>query len=250
MRRTWLLVALLSLVCGQAYAASSRDLRDVRIVGSRYTTAVLGASRDKSVNDAAKARFLVLKVAATLPRGSATLFGPDFVLAYSHRDGSEDRADCSGIAGVSEDGSADTFQTGSVPRIQLSGGDVKFALFFLVEQDVERVDLYILGQTTPVPHTLGSLRSYSIFLTTNRSATALTEAEQSLRDGGYFVETSTGLNQSAAGVTIIYHPGTEIVAREISQRLINRLKVDTKLKSFKDEGVSITSFDVLVWIGK
>lgn len=255
MRRTLIervmLIAVLSLsVSHHADATSSRDLRNVKVLGFHFTTSILGMPKDISVQDPSKARFLVMTLSGTVPGGGATLFAPDFVLVYSHTNGSEDRADCVGIGDIEDNGTVGTLRNGPVARLQVSGESVQFALAFLVESDVERVNLYVGGQTAGLEQTLGPSRPYSVFLSTNGGASRLTDAERSLQDAGDYVSTSVGLNEKQSGVVVIYRPDTATLAQEISQRLMLRLHAETKLETFDQEGIGLSDYDVLVWLGK
>ena len=248
--KSWLVIVALLLVGGQSGRASGPAVQDLSILGHHYSTAVLGLTSNVSVKDPSTARVLILKASASAADRRATVFAPDFVLAYTHENGTEDRADCIGIAPIDDNGSIGPFRTGQVPRLSLTGEKVRFALAFIVESDVEAVDLHVLGRPAPVAYRLGTSRPYSVYVTTNRAAEALSGAEQALRDGGYYFDSSLGLKQGTSGLVIIHHPQTEAVARDISARLMLRLKVEPKLKTFAQEGVNAAEYDVLVWVGK
>jgi hypothetical protein len=235
---------------GELRAELRADLRDVRVVGSHFTTAILGMPRDIAVRNPATARFLVLRLAGRVAGGRATLFAPDFMLAYAHGDGAVDRANCVGIGDIAEDGTVGQFRNGPVSRLALPGPEVQFALAFLIEADVERVELYLLGDPTPVRHALGAARPYSVFLTTNREPGARAPAEAALRAGGYAVSLSAGLTGEASGVVVIHHPALEGVARDIAARLAARLGTEVRRQTYAGQGISLSEYDVLVWIGR
>ncbi|MCK6622041.1 MAG: hypothetical protein HUU32_09405 [Calditrichaceae bacterium] len=121
-----------------------------------------------------------------------------------------------------------------------------FGVAFIIENDVEAIEICRIGTSETLRYNIGSDRFYSVYLTTNSSTAILASAEQVIKDGGYFVVTSQRLDQTEKKVTIYYQDNVESQAREISQRLIAKLGVIPKLKKME----LITEFDIVVWIGK
>lgn len=117
-----------------------------------------------------------------------------------------------------------------------------FGLAFIIENDVEAIEICRIGTAETVRYNISSERFYSIYLTTNSSPVILASAEQVIKDGGYFVVSSQGLDQAEKKVTIHYQENGESQAREISQRLIAKLGVIPKLKKME----LINEFDIVV----
>lgn len=229
-------------------AGTSRTLTDVRIVRHFYTTSVLGVPKTHATKDPGQARFLVLIVTAQAESAPTVVFAVDFVLAYQHKDGKEDRANASGVAELDTVGSPAMFHNGQVPRVRIAGNPARFALYFLVEEDVERVELLTIGGGRAVLE-LGTSRPYSVYLTTNTGADAVRRVESALTKAGYDVRVSEGLNKDHAGVRIIHHDGTELIAHRIADT-VRGLGWQPKLVTFKAEGIGVSEVDVLVWVGR
>lgn len=231
-----------------AAAVTAGELQGLKIISHHWTTTIASGVRTVSTTDPAKARFLVLKVAGTVPGEKAVVFAPDWVLVYSHRDGSEDRATCDAIgeANTGNPGEFTSFHIGTVPRLTFPHGATYFGLAFLVEPDVESVQLFPLGGT-PLTYRIGSERQYSVYIATNKSAKLLADAKEAIQQGGYQVTAATEqLSQEQAGTTIHYVEKAETPAREISQRLMTRLGLTPTLKKME----LISEVDIVVWLGK
>lgn len=245
---TGAILAGMLLAAHPAAAVTAGQLQGLKIISHHFSTTIASGVRTMSTNDPAKARFLVLKVAATVPGNNAVVFAPDFVLVYSHTDGSEDRATCDAIgeASTASPGEFSAFHIGTVPRLTMPGGQVYFGLAFLVEPDVVSVELHPLGGS-PVSYQVGTDRKYSVYITTNTNPKLLSDAKEAIQQGGYQVTAATEqLNQEQTGVTIHYAEKAESVAQEISQRLATRLKVTPSLKKME----LISEVDIVVWLGK
>lgn len=242
------IVAGFLLSAHPAAAVTAGELQNLKIIGHHFTTTIASGIRTVSTTDPSKARFLVLKVAAVVPGKSAVAFAPDFVLVYSHADGSEDRATCDAIgeASTGTPGEFSAFHIGTVPRLTLPGGQVYFGLAFLVEPDVVSVELHPLGGP-PMSYSVGPDRKYSVYLTTNTNPKLLSDVQKVIQEGGYQVTAATGqLNQEQTGVIIHYADKAESEAQEISQRLTTQLKLTPTLKKME----LISEVDIVIWLGK
>jgi len=191
--------------------------------------------------DASKGRYLILKLFATLQKNKGRIFTNDLMLSYFHSNGSEDRTQCAAIAmaKTAEIGELKRFSIGSnAAYITVNSGKVYFCLAFLVEPDVKTIEIHRMGIDKSLTYRLGTDRLYSVTIYTNKNAEILSEAEKVIKAGGYnVVQSSKTLTKKKAGTTIHYREQTESQAREISQRLMTKLKVIPTLK--KMELVSI-----------
>lgn len=250
MKATMMTGTLIALVCcGQVVLAQdAARLRDIRIEKHHFTTEVRGLPRTFGVKDPGKGRWMVLTVSAAAD-GEVKLFSHDFVLRYRHRNGSEDRASCDGIAecDADEPTKINYFVTGSEPRITLSGPRVYFGLTACVEGDVQEVELCRAGTDASVRYRVGTDRSYSVFLTINTGENdGLSDVSGALTSAGYNVLTSTGLKKGTRGATIYYAPKAETAAREVSQRLMSQFDI---VAAVKEHGF-MSDHDIVVWLGE
>lgn len=223
------------------------EMQGLSVVGHHFTSGIMTNKRHIYTKDPSTARYLVLKLSA-FSNNKGKLFTNDFVLRYFHRDGKEDRTECAAIARAetAKLGDLDRFYTGNGANISIEEGMLYFGLAFIIEKDVEAIEICRIGTAETLKYNISSERFYSVYLTTNSSPLILASAEQVIKDGGYFVVSSQGLDQAEKKVTIHYQDNVESQAREISQRLIAKLGVLPKLKKMD----LITEFDIVVWIGK
>jgi hypothetical protein len=242
-------VSGLLLSSSPALAVVAGELQDFEVIGHHFTTSISTAFRNLGIKDPSKGRYIVLKLAGRPAGGTSSLFANDFVLVYSHKDGSEDRAsaDAIGEADTPEPGEFKMFYAGDVSRIQVKGGSrFYFGLVFYIEPDVESIDIHRLG-SRPLRYRVGSDRKYSVFVTTNTGPRVLSGAKELLDQGGYHVtQLSEGLARGTSGTTIHYAKRAESQAREISQRLMAKLNVVPTLKEME----LISEQDIVVWFGK
>lgn len=244
----WGIVLGLLLSSNPAPAITAGNLQDLKVVGYHFTTRIASPTRMRFANDPAKGRYIVLKLAATVQKDDAVIFAPDFVLAYSHQDGREDRADCSaiGTAETSAPGEYDQFGVGSVPSITMNHGKGYWGLGFFIEPDVETIEIHRIG-AEPLIYRIGTDRSYSVFITTNIDAKVLSEAKDVIERGGYYItRASENLVKDQRGITIHYAEQAESQAREISQRLMAKFGVVPTLKKME----LVSEVDIVVWLGK
>jgi hypothetical protein len=233
-------------------APVTAEFQDLKILGHYFTTGVSGSNRSVAVKDATKARYLVMVISATLPKGEGRLYNTDFTLRYLHPDGSEDRANCDVIARTkSIDPAAmfrfQTFAVGETAGIKVDAGQLMVGLGFYVEPDVESVDLYRLGVAEPLTYRIGTDRSYSVVIFTNVDTATLTRAKEVIQKGGYnVVVLADDLASEEKGITIHYREAAESQAREISQRLTAEFGTPTTVKKIE----LISGADIVVWLGK
>lgn len=255
-------VFLAVAACGQSTASQRQaqrtdpsptvqltQLRNLKVVGHQWTTRIGGLPhRTVSVINAAKTRFLILRMSATIDRAQSPVFGPDFVLAYRHADGRENRASVVGLAEIIPNRSPDIqpFNLGRDGGIKLGPGKVHFVLAFLVHSDVETVDLYRVGMQ-PIVYRIGHERPYSIAIVTNSDPSLLAKVKAMAEQKGFeAVYTSDKLNAKATGVTVHYAPDAKAAATEFGELLKSRLGLQPKLQATRLRG----EVDVCVWLGK
>jgi hypothetical protein len=115
----------------------------------------------------------------------------------------------------------------------------------MLENDVEAIEIHGIG-IPPIKYRVGAERLYSVYVITNQGSDILSRAEKIIQPGNYNIITSTKLSDQTKGVVIHYADGAEVQAREISQRLISGMGFLPSIEKTK----LISSFDVVVWIGK
>lgn len=242
-----LISLLLAMVPGRAFGISAGEIRDLKVVSHHFSTEVSSGTRLARINDPAKSRYLILKLRGVVAADDAKVFNTDFVLKYEHRDGSEDRARCTGIGNskTDEHGLFGRFAVGNYAWIKLKKGKQYFGISCAIEPDVKTVEIMRFGGA-PLTYTIGSSRAFSVFLTTNRGVDEVGELVEAVKSGGYDVATSDGLVKNERGITIHYGKYAETAAREISQRLMIKLKKAPVVKEKK----LVSSYDVVIWIGQ
>lgn len=235
------------LSANPATALTAAELQDVQVIGHHFTTEISTGSKRLFLKDASKGRYIVLKLTATVQE-DGKIFTNDFALRYFHSGGKEDRAECEAIASAetAEIGKFGKYFTGNAAWMRLDNGQVYFGLVFFIEQDVNTIDIHRIGIVEPLTYRIGSDRLYSVYVTSNSATEILGAAEEVIGKGGYYVNTSQGLNEEETGVTIHYRAQAESQAREISQRLMMKLEVVPTLKKM----AMISEFDIVVWLGK
>jgi hypothetical protein len=226
------------------------ELKDLRILNHYFTTAVCDGNKILYVNDPSEARYVVLKLAATLDKEDGKLYVNDFALKYYHEDGKEDRAQCKAI------GACETPDLGEYGEFVISNeagylnvekGIIYFELIFFIEEDVTTIELYRLGYNLPIIYTIGSDRLYSIFISSNSGYETLSKVKKVIEQGGYLVtSTSDALSEDEEEITIHYQEQVENQAREISQRLMITLERTPKLEKMN----LITQNDIVIWLGQ
>ncbi|MFQ5901562.1 MAG: LytR C-terminal domain-containing protein [Thermodesulfobacteriota bacterium] len=190
-----------------------------------------------------------LKLSGTLQKDGGKVFTNDFMLRYFHTDGKEDRTECRAIARAetSEIGEFDSFVYGNGAWVRLDSGKVYFGLAFLIEKDVDTIDIHRMGVDVPLTYRIGTDRLYSVAIYTNKDSNILSEAAEIIKAGGYqVVTTSETLAKEETGTTILYREQAESQAREISQRLMTKLGIVPTVKKMD----VISDVDIVVWLGK
>jgi len=237
---------------GTANAMISGQLKNLKVVEVRYSTNVIGTENQKDLaargtNDPSKMRVMIVTVAAEAPPSPTAIFANEFILKYDLGN-SETRAHCMGIASMNPDSLPTTlFLTGlfNEPAIRVSGQS-KFVLLFLIEQEPTAFMLLQTGTEREVSFNSYS-RKMSVLLATNTlNSASMERLKESLESGGCDVTTIYSLTQDIKGATIYYMPKAENTARELSQRLINRLNMEPTVA----ENSLVTSYDIVVWVGK
>lgn len=238
------------LLAKPATAITVKELQELKVIGHYFTTALSNTKRIIFSKDASKGRYLILKLSGTLQKNKGYIFTNDLMLSYFHSDGSEDRTQCSAIAmsETAEIGELKQFAIGSnAARITVNSGKVYFCLAFLVETDVKTIEIHRMGIDKSLTYRLGTDRLYSVVIYTNKNAKILSEAKKVIKAGGYnVVQSSETLTKKERGTTIHYREQAESQAREISQRLMTKLKVIPTLKKME----LACDSDIVVWLGK
>ncbi len=243
---------MMAALLGSSHAAPKTtvaELRDLKVIGHHFTTTISTNQRTIYVKEPGKARYVVLKISAYLQGGSGKLFTDDFVLRYVHSDGKEDRSRCSAITWAETEklGEFDKFYAGEGSWVRFDPGRVYLGLAFYIEHDVEFVEICRIGVAESLTYRLGAYdRPYSVFVSTNRGAEMLKKIEDTIRNGGYAVQSTQVLNPDESGTTIHHRDDTETQAREISQRLMTQLGIVPTLKKMN----LISEVDLVVWVGK
>jgi len=242
----WCLVSMTPATAGTLVV---KDFQDLQVIGHHYTTSITTGSKRLSIKNPSDARYIVLKLAGTLRKGGGKVFTNDFTLAYVHTDSKEDRNECDAIATAktANIGEFNQFYSGNGAFTTLDNGKNFFGLVFMVEKDVDKIDLYRLGITEPYSYRIGTERSYSVAIFTNVNAAILSQAEEVINTGGYQIVTaSETLASGITGTSILYMDEAESQAREISQRLMTKLNVIPTVKKMD----VISTNDIVVWLGK
>jgi len=244
-----LAAAILLVPVDAAFAVAMAEVKDVSVVGHHFATRISSGTRRAEAKSSSTSRFAVLKLALTVPTDDSKLFTSDFVLAYRRADGKDDRANGAAIcrARTAELGEEVSCVVGTGGTwVTLGKGKQYVSVAFFVESDVDAIEIYRLGVSSPIAYRLGRDRPVSVFLTTNEDSERLGKVEQVIEAGGYqLVRTSDKLNKSAKGVVIHYASGAEVHAREISQRLMQVTDDVPELK----KNVLATTKDIVVWLG-
>lgn len=247
-----IIVAGLFMSINPATAITTGDLQDVKVVGHYFTTAISNDKRTVYTKDPSTGRYLVLVLSATFPQEQGKMFSTDFMLRYVHSDDSEDRSNCSALARSETPNPEKVFDLseffiGDFAWMKVNSGQIRFALAFYVEPDVETIDLYRHGAPEPVTYRIGTDRSYSVALFTNIDSPTLLRAKDVIQKGGYeVVETSETLVKEKTGITIHYREQVESQAREISQRVMTEFGRTPTLQKME----LIAGIDIVIWLGK
>lgn len=247
------LVIILTLA-NTANAIPAGDLQDFEVIGHHFTTSITTRhgerSRTEVVLDPSESRWIILKLSVTVPEDNAKIFLQDFRPAYFHRDGKEDRGECKAIAvcKTREPGDFDIFRSGNeiVMTVKYQA-KIYFGLAAVIDSDVETINIYRTGAKEPLSYYIGSKRLYSVYISTNiDDPEMLTVVKEIIKAGGYSVHVSTELPADEIGTTIYYAEKAETQAREISQRLMIKLRAIPKVQELNLYG----TYDITVWLGR
>ncbi len=229
-----------------------KEIKNLKVEGHFFTTAISNSNQQDSVIDGSKSRYLILVVTATSEKEDGILFATDFTLRYFHGNEDEDRSRCTAMA-ISETTAPekmfyiDEFAMGDLSWIKLHSGLNRFALAFVIQPDVESIDLYRLGMAEPLNYRVGKERLYSVFIITNIDSKTLSKAKEIVQKGGYQVtNASENLDKEQTGMTIHYREQSESQANEISKLLKKMYGKNPTLKEMK----LISSEDIVIWLGK
>ena len=108
------------------------------------------------------------------------------------------------------------------------------------------VELHRIGGQ-PVTYSVGTDRPYSVMISTNAHPELLSQVKELVEQAGLQVTyLSTKLNKKKTGTTIHYTKYSESAARELSQRLMTKLRIVPTLKKIK----LAAKVDMVVWLGK
>lgn len=253
-RRITLALACLGLLFCNActgtpmQAATASELDGLTVVGHYFSTKVNNGRRYLGVKDPKKMRMVILKLRASVAEKSSVIFATDFVVAYRHRNGLEDRANCAAIAKAPQEGlKTDNFLIGPTARLSIAQGSQYFAVLFAIEPDVEAVDLYRLGDAVPLHYKLGSERPYSVYISTRADPSVESKICVGVKKGGYQITgVSHKLSTTQSGFSVHYKEMAETEARDIAARLTLQLGEAPKL--VKEDVV--TPYDIVIWFGK
>lgn len=241
------------ILANAANAIPAGELQDFEVIGHHFTTSIIRRhrreiTRAEVVLDPSESRLIILKLSATVPEDNARIYMHDFRLGYFHRDGKEGRTECKAIAfcEIGEPGNFGIFHSAIEPYISANQGKIYFGLATVIESDVETINIYRVGAKEPLSYYIGSDRLYSVYIATNiDDPEMLTAVKEIIKAGGYFVHVSTELSKDTIGTTIHYAEKAETQAREISQRLMIKLRVIPKVKELD----LYSTYDIVVWLG-
>lgn len=243
---------IFALQMAQAQVLLSREIQNVQVLGSYFTSAISNSDNTASVNDPTKGRYLMLVLTGSLTKHGGKFFTSDFMLQYAHDDNSEDRSRCSALA-VCQPTADKTligdqeFAIGDYAWAKADLGSQQMTLAFYLEPDVKVVDLYMAGVSDPIIYRVGSDRTVSVYVASNVDDATTSQAEAVLEQGGYnVIEVSHGLNSGQSGISIHYREAMESQAREISQRLMTAFNKTPTLLTMD----VLSEVDIVVWIGK
>jgi hypothetical protein len=229
-----------------ASAIRGGELPELKVLSHHWTSRLASDDTTSTVDHPDSARFLVLKLSANLS-ASDVVFGDDFVLVYRHPDGSEDRAATHAMASAAtaEPGEFESFFLGKSPRRRADSGPVYFGLAYVVESDVETIEVHpIAGRA--LPYRIGADRPYSLYISTNQSADVLPGARRAAEAAVLqVVGASTSLDAEKTGATLHYAPAAEDAARELAARLHADLGLSVDLQPME----LIADSDLVLWLG-
>ena len=249
--RTSLLIAVLLAgsvfpLAPPASAIRGGELPELKLVSHHWTSRIASEDQTTTVDHPDAARFLILKLAANL-KSKDVIFGDDFVLVYRHSDGQEGRAACHamGNSDTAEPGDFDAFFLGASPRLPAEPGPAFFGLAFVVEADVESIELHPIGGS-PLAYRIGSDRPFSAYISTNQAPELLLRARQVAESAGLqVVNVSTSLAPEKTGAVVFYSPASEDAARDLAARLQSELGISPDVQPME----LISELDLVVWLG-
>jgi len=249
--RTSLLIAVLLAgsvfpLAPPASAIRGGELPELKILSHHWTSRISSEDLTTTVDHPDAARFLILKLAANL-KSKDVIFGNDFVLVYRHADGQEDRANCRIMANAdtAEPGEFGPFLIGDSPRVDDEPGPVFFGLAFVVQADVESVEVHPIGGS-PLAYGIGSDRPFSVYISTNQSPELLPRARRLAESAGLqVVNVSSSLAPEKTGAVVFYSPASEDVARDLAARLQSELGISPDVQPME----LISELDLVVWLG-
>lgn len=249
------LVITLLILANAANAIPAGELQDFEVIDHHFTTSIttrdldVERSRTASVNNPLKLRYIILKLSATAAEDNAGIFTGDLRLAYFLRDGTESRVNCEAVAfcKTKEPGDFDIFRFGNKVVMTVKQGKFYFGLAAPIESDVETINIYRVGAKEPLRYYIGSDRLYSVLVSTNiDDPEMLAAVKEIIKAGGYSVRVGTKLSEDEIGTTIRYAEKAETQAREISQRLMIKLRAIPKVKELD----LYSTYDIVVWLGR
>lgn len=246
-------LVIILILANAANAIPAGELQDFEVIRHHFTTSNIRRHRKEAtqtevVLDPSESRFIILKLSATVPEDNARIYVHDFRLGYFHRDGKEGRRECKAIAfcETREPGDFGIFHSGIEPYVLANQGKIYFGLAAVIESDVETINIYRVGAKEPLSYYIGSERLYSVLISTNiDDPEMLTAVKEIIKAGGYSVHVSTELSKDTIGTIIHYAEKAETQAREISQRLMIKLRAIPKVKELHLFAVH----DIVVWLG-
>jgi len=261
-KKKWLGLAILSFCLvffafvQIAEATIAGELKGARIINHYFSTRIMGRAgndtRTIQIKDSQKYRFLILSIEAitSTDSDSVRIFTHDFTLQY-YREGKEDRARCIGVSKVNKDGFTENlFALGEESSIffQLNGPEVRLALVFNIENDVDSIKLYRIGDINPIAYNISPSHSFSVYITSNSpDSLKVREIAKSVEASGCKVFWAMALAKDIEGMTIHYGPKVEPLAREICQRLMLQFRLAPKMSEMTQ---LFSSYDIVIWVGK
>lgn len=244
------LIFLIAIASNVTMAMLASELQNFKVLGYHFTTK---ASSDKTVwtpNDALNNRIIVFKCSAKNPSGDGIIFTTDFLLRYFDDNGKENRSSALRIctAKTTMPGEEDNCIASRNGWINIGKGDVIFTVSFILENDVDKVEILRVGDTETTHYNISDERPYSVFITTNRGIDNIKDIIDVIKSGGYrILRTSGNLNPDNKGITVYYSKSVEVQAREISQRIMTKTNI---APSVEESNFSNSDSDIVIWIGK
>ena len=252
-----LAVAMLAISFCQSKPAQAfrvSEIAAMHITNHFFTTEIKGVDLNnenysQKCGNPYNFRLVVLIVAGKTPPESVVLRTDDFFLNIKP---GQDRIQsrCRGLARISNVGMPGNFvlDTGdSTAKIVLAGGNITFALTFVVANSTTDIELVRSGTAESLMYNLSKEKRYSVLIEANEFSTAdIGGIKEALIDGGYYVWISYELDKKFKDWYAIMHMDpTVTIAQEISQILEKKYNVAPSIRQM----TLAEPYDIVLIIG-